>query len=107
MPPLPSELVLKLTTHQTDYLPELLGSGSVELQSQTTVSEFENTDGLMQKRSSRGLVIKPSVAQYISFVGLQLTYECHAKEDSCHEQPMYQSIAQNFSIYLNGKQTYT
>ena len=103
MPPLPSELVLKLTTHQTDYLPELLGSGSVELQSQTIVSDFENTDGLIQNRASRGMIIKPSISHYIPFVGLQLTYECHAMEDSCHEQPMYPSIAQNFSIYLNGK----
>ena len=101
--PLPSELSLKLTSHQNDYLTELLGSGSIELEAGTTVSEFENDEGNLQDRASRWLIMKPTVAQYISSFGLQLTYECHAKQDSCHEQTMFESIAQNVSLYLNGK----
>jgi hypothetical protein len=101
--PLPSELSLKLTSHQNDYLTELLGSGSIELEATTTVSEFENDEGILQDRVSRWLIMKPSVAQYVSSFGLQLTYECHAKQDSCHEQTMFESIAQNVSLYLNGK----
>ena len=45
--PLPSELSLKLTSHQNDYLTELLGSGSIELEAGTTVEEFENDEGLL------------------------------------------------------------
>ena len=90
--PLPSELTLKLTSHENDYLPELLGSGAVELEPETTATE---------NRTARWLIIKPSVSHYTSFVGLQLTYECHAKEYSCHEQIMFEPIAQNVSLYLN------
>ena len=101
--PLPSDLSLKLTSHQNDYLTELLGSGSIELEAGTTVEEFENNEGNLQDRASRWLIMKPTVAQYVSSFGLQLTYECHAEQDSCHEQIMFESIAQNVSLYLNGK----
>ena len=101
--PLPSELSLKLTSHENDYLTELLGSGAIELEASTTVSEFENDEGLLQNRTSRWLIMKPGLSQYVSSFGLQLTYECHAKEDSCHEQTMFEAIAQNVSLHLNSK----
>ena len=51
--PLPTGLSLKLTANQNDYLTELLGSGSIELEAETTTDEFENTEGLLEDRASR------------------------------------------------------
>ena len=59
-------------SNQADYLPQLTESDAVELQSGLTISNFTNSDGVLQNRTSRGLIIKPSVTQYIGFLGLQL-----------------------------------
>ena len=105
--PLPSDLNLKLTSHQTDHLAELSSSDAVELQSGSTFSQAEDSEGILQNRTSRGLIIKPSVAQYKSFVGVQLTYECDAMVNSCHDQTMFEPIAKNISLYLNGIYDFT
>ena len=76
------------------------------LQSGSTFSQAEDNEGVLQNRTSRGLIIKPSVAQYKSFVGVQLTYECHAREDSCHDQIMFESITKTISLHLNGIHIY-
>ena len=75
---LPSQLMIKLTSHHTDLLEELTKEGSIEVEPlKEKWSENNDKSGW---KTSRSIVLKPQLLQRATELGNQLTFECQVPD---------------------------